>query len=279
MKKFFFLGFFLLHCYCFSQTDEEDAILDSLMDELFSTDSLMVDFSKANFLYTSFSFDESVFFAGRDFDVNQFGFTPSISYMRGQNFFLSLSSAYFSELNPKWDFVSISSGYSLFIDRKQQLSLTGIYSRVFFSDTAAELNPNRISTAFAFHKNRLRLRGTFGYLFGGSTSFYISTGGIYEFSILDNDKLEISLKPQLSLLMSQQTASEQIASGFFNTQTVERDVFDLINTQWSFPLGLDTGNWDFQLSYNINFPKALTSESDLSTSGYVSFSAGYFFAL
>ena len=62
-------------------------------------------------------------------------------------------------------------------------------------------------------------------------------------------------------------------------QTVERDVFDLINTQWSFPLGLDTGNWDFQLSYNINFPKALTSESDLSTSGYVSFSAGYFFAL
>ena len=100
MKKFFFLGFFLVHCYCFSQTDEEDAILDSLMDELFSTDSLMVDFSKANFLYTSFSFDESVFFAGRDFDVNQFGFTPSISYMRGQNFFLSLSSAYFSELNP-----------------------------------------------------------------------------------------------------------------------------------------------------------------------------------
>ena len=279
MKKFLFVGFFLAHLYIFSQTEEENAILDSVMDEFFSTDSLLVDLSKTNYLYTNFSFDESVFFAGRDFDINQFGFTPSISYMRGQNFFVSLGSAYFSELDPKWDFVSISSGYSLFLDQNEKLSLTGIYSRIFFADNTAELNPNRLSASLAFQKNSLRLRGSAGYLFGGSTAFYTTLSSSYEISIFENERWEMSFNPQLSFLMSEQTISEQIASGFFNTQTVERDVFDLINTQISLPLQWDSGNWDFQLSYNINLPKALANESNLSPTGYLSFSVGYFSAL
>ena len=279
MKKFLFVGFFLAQLYIFSQTEEEDAILDNVMDEFFSTDSLLVDLPKASYLYTTFSFDESVFFAGRDFDIKQFGFTPSISYMRGQNFFVSVGSAYFSELDPKWDFVSISSGYSVFLDPKEQLSLTGIYSHIFFTANADELNPNRLSLALAFRKNSFRLLCSAGYLFGGSNAFYSSLTSSYDISIFETDRWEMSFNPQLSFLMSQQTISEQIASGFFNTQTLERDVFDLINTQISIPLELDTGNWDFQLSYNINLPKALANESNLSPTGYLSFSVGYFSAL
>ncbi|MGB2312568.1 MAG: hypothetical protein ACPH4K_04005 [Flavobacteriaceae bacterium] len=279
MKKFLFVGFFLAHLYIFSQTEEEDVILDSVMDEFFSTDSLLVDLSKTNYLYTNFSFDESVFFAGRDFDIKQFGFTPSISYMRGQNFFVSLGSAYFSELDPKWDFVSISSGYSLFLDRKERLSLTGIYSRIFFADDTAQLNPNRLSAALAFRKNSFRLRCATGYLFGGSTAFYTSLTSSYDILIFETERWEMSFNPQLSFLMSEQTISEQIASGFFTTQTVDRNVFDLINTQISIPLELDRGNWDFQLSYNINLPKALANESNLSPTGYFSFSIGYFSTL
>ncbi|MEK9516770.1 MAG: hypothetical protein VWZ97_01980 [Flavobacteriaceae bacterium] len=279
MKKFLFVGFFLVHLYIFSQTEEEDVILDSVMDEFFSTDSLLVDLSKTNYLYTNFSFDESVFFAGRDFDIKQFGFTPSISYMRGQNFFVSLGSAYFSELDPKWDFVSISSGYSLFLDRKERLSLTGIYSRIFFADDTAQLNPNRLSAALAFRKNSFRLRCATGYLFGGSTAFYTSLTSSYDILIFETERWEMSFNPQLSFLMSEQTISEQIASGFFTTQIVDRNVFDLINTQISIPLELDRGNWDFQLSYNINLPKALANESNLSPTGYFSFSIGYFSTL
>ena len=279
MKKFFFVGFFFSYLYVFSQTEEEDAILDSVIDEFFSNDSLLVNLPKTNYLYTNFSFDESVFFAGRDFDVNQFGFTPSISYMRGQNFFVSLGSAYFSELDPKWDFVSISSGYSLFLDQNEKLSLTGIYSRIFFADNTAELNPNRLSASLALYKNSLRLRGSAGYLFGGSTAFYNTLSCSYEISIFENDRREMSFNPQLSFLMSEQTISEQIASGFFNTQIMEREVFDLINTQISLPIQLDSGNWDFQLSYNINLPKALANESNLNPTGYFSFSIGYFSTL
>ena len=279
MKRFLVVGFFLLPLCIFSQTEEEDAILDSLIEGFFSTDSLMVNLSKTNYFYTTFSFDESVFFAGRDFDIEQFGFTPSISYMRGQNFFVSLGSAYFSELDPKWDFVSISSGYSLFLDRVDRFSLTGIYSRIFFADDTADLNPNRLSVALAFHKNSLRLRCSAGYLFGGSTAFYTSLTSSYDISITETESWEMSFNPQLSFLMSEQTISEQISYGLFNTQTLDRDVFDLINTQISIPLELDIGNWDFQLSYNVNLPKALANESNISPSGYFSFSIGYFSTL
>ena len=279
MKKFFFVGFFFSYLYVFSQTEEEEAILDSVLDEFFSTDSLLVDLPKTNYLYTNFSFDESVFFAGRDFDINQFGFTPSISYMRGQNFFVSLGSAYFSELDPKWDFISISSGYSLFLDREDRFSLTGIYSRIFFADDTADLNPNRLSVALAFLKNSFRLRCSAGYLFGGSTAFYTSLTSSFDISIFETQMWEMSFNPQLSFLISEQTISEQIASGFFKMQTLERDVFNLINTQINIPLELDIGNWDFQLSYNINLPRALANESNLSPSGYFSFSIGYFSTL
>ena len=276
MKKILFLGFFLAQSFAYPQTEEEDAIIYSVLDELFQTDTSFSGLSHSQYLYTNLSFDENVFFAGRDFDIKQFGFTPSISYMKGQNFFVSLGSSYFSELDPKWDFVSISSGYSLFLDRSDRLSLSGIYSRIFFSADSDELNPNRLSVALAYHENKIRLRLSAAYLFGGFATFYTSTSVSYEIPFLENDQWEISFNPQLSLLMSEQTISEQIASGFFNTQIVERDVFDLINTQISIPLMVDIGNWDFQLSYNINLPKALASETKLNTSGYFSFSIGYF---
>ena len=114
MKKIIFISFSLLPFLIFSQADEEEIILNSVLDQLFETDSPLVDLDRSDYLYSTFSFDDKVYFAGRDFGINQYSFTPNISYMRGQNFFLSLGSAYFSELRPNWDFISLSSGYSIF---------------------------------------------------------------------------------------------------------------------------------------------------------------------
>jgi len=278
MKNLFFIGLIFSCLHCLAQS-EEDTVLDSVLDEIFQIDSMMVDPSHTHYLYTTFSFDESVFFAGRDFDIDQFGFTPSISYMKGENFFVSLGSAYFSELDPKWDFISISSGYSLFLDRMKKFSMTGIYSRLFFSSDVEELNSNRLSASMSFRKNRLLIRLSVGYLFGGSTSFYTATSGGYEFPIIDNSKGQVVFHPQLNFLMSEQTVSEQITSGLLNNQTIQTDVFDLINTKLSLPIQCDLGQWDFELSYNINFPKALSSENDLNTNAYFAVSIGYFSAL
>ncbi len=279
MKKFLFVGLILFSINCFPQTEDEDAILERVLDEWFETDVSWVDPSPSHYIYASLSMDESVFFAGRDFDINQFGFTPSISYIRGKSFFVSLGTAYFSQLDPKWDFVSVSSGYSLFLDPKERLSITGIYSRIFFLADAEELNPNRFSGALAYRKNKWGMQLSAGYLFGGSPSFYTTASSSYQIPVIDQDKWKVSWNPQLSFLMSQQTVSEQINSGFFNSQLIDRDVFDLINTQISFPIQLDIGNWDFELSYHLNLPKALPSEIDIDTSGYISLSIGFFSSL
>ena len=275
MKKIIFIGFFLFSFLVSSQTDEEDIILNSVLDELFKTDSLLVDLDRSDYLYTTFSIDDKVYFAGRNFGINQYSFTPNISYMRGQNFFLSLGSAYFSELNPNWDFISLSSGYSVFLDNSKQFNLTGIYSRIFFSADADELNPNRLAISLVYHKKNLRTRMSGGYLFGGSSSLYSALGVSYNINLVEDYKWDLTFNPELSFLFSQQTVSEQISSGF-SPQQIEQDVFELINTKIEFPIELDFGSWDFEVSYNLNFPNPLIGETNIINTSFFTFTIGYF---
>ena len=278
MKKIIFIGFFLFSFLVSSQTDEEDIILNSVLDELFKTDSLLVDLERSDYLYTTFSIDDKVYFAGRNFGINQYSFTPNISYMRGQNFFLSLGSAYFSELNPNWDFISLSSGYSVFLDNSKQFNLTGIYSRIFFSADADELNPNRLAISLVYHKKNLRTRMSVGYLFGGSSSLYSAQGVSYNINLVEDYKWDLTFNPELSFLFSQQTVSEQISSGF-SPQQIDQDVFELINTKIEFPIELDFGPWDFEVSYNLNFPNPLIGETNIINTSFFTFTIGYFVGL
>lgn len=278
MKKIIFIGFFLFSFLVSSQTDEEDIILNSVLDELFKTDSLSVDLDRSDYLYTTFSIDDKVYFAGRNFGINQYSFTPNISYMRGQNFFLSLGSAYFSELNPNWDFISLSSGYSVFLDNSKRFNLTGIYSRIFFSADADELNPNRLAISLVYHKKNLRTRMSGGYLFGGSSSLYSALGVSYNINLVEDYKWDLTFNPELSFLFSQQTVSEQISSGF-SPQQIDQDVFELINTKIEFPIELDFGSWDFEVSYNLNFPSPLISETNIINTSFFTFTIGYFVGL
>jgi len=278
MKKIIFIGFFLFSFLVSSQTDEEDIILNSVLDELFKTDSLLVDLDRSDYLYTTFSIDDKVYFAGRNFGINQYSFTPNISYMRGQNFFLSLGSAYFSELNPNWDFISLSSGYSVFLDNSNQFNLTGIYSRIFFSADADELNPNRLAISLVYHKKNLRTRMSGGYLFGGSSSLYSALGVSYNINLVEDYKWDLTFNPELSFLFSQQTVSEQISSGF-SPQQIDQDVFELINTKIEFPIELDFGPWDFEVSYNLNFPNPLIGETNIINTSFFTFTIGYFVGL
>tara|TARA_S200000501_G_scaffold123546_1_gene116564 strand:+ start:1713 stop:2549 length:837 start_codon:yes stop_codon:yes gene_type:complete len=278
MKKIIFIGFFLFSFLVSSQTDEEDIILNSVLDELFKTDSLSVDLVRSDYLYTTFSIDDKVYFAGRNFGINQYSFTPNISYMRGQNFFLSLGSAYFSELNPNWDFISLSSGYSVFLDNSKRFNLTGIYSRIFFSADSDELNPNRLAISLVYHKKNLRTRMSGGYLFGGSSSLYSALGVSYNINLVEDYKWDLTFNPELSFLFSQQTVSEQISSGF-SPQQIEQDVFELINTKIEFPIELDFGSWDFEVSYNLNFPSPLISETNIINTSFFTFTIGYFVGL
>jgi hypothetical protein len=96
--------------------------------------------------------------------------------------------------------------------------------------------------------------------------------------LISKDNWDLTFSPVLGFLFSQQTVSEQISSGF-STQRIDQDVFELINTQFEFPFELDFGQWDFELSYKINSPNPLNSETNISNTSFFTFTIGYFVGL
>jgi len=97
--------------------------------------------------------------------------------------------------------------------------------------------------------------------------------------LIEGQKLNLDFCPEVSFLFSKQTISEEISFSSFNSIINETDVFDLINTQFSFPFEVDYGNWDFQLIYSINAPKSIGNETDISQNGFLSFAIGYLVGL
>ena len=275
MEKIIFVVFLFSASFVFSQTDEEESESDNILDELFGLDSFDVETKKLSFLYASFSYSDKAYFAGRDFGVDQYGITPSLSYMSSNNFFLTIGSAYYSEIDPQWDLISLSAGFSKFFGKVEKLSLTGVFSRSFFLSNISDLNPNRISTSISFTDKNLKIRGSGGYLFGGSSTFYASADAEYKIKLIEGQKLTLDFRPEVTFLFSKQTISEEISFSSFNSIINETDLFDLINTQFSFPFEMDYGNWDFQLIYSINAPKAIGNETDISQNGFLSFSICY----
>ena len=279
MEKIIFIVFLFSTSLVFSQTEKEELELDNILNELFNTEELSIEAKKLSYLYYTLSYSDKAYFAGRDFGVDQYGISPSLSYMISNNFFVSLGSTYYSELDPQWDLISLSTGFSKSLGKEEKLSLTGIFSRSFFLSNTSDLNPNRISTSISFTEKNLKIRGSGGYLFGGSSTFYASANTEYKIKLIEGQKLNLDFCPEVSFLFSKQTISEEISFSSFNSIVNETDVFDLINTQFSFPFEVDYGNWDFQLIYSINAPKSIGNETDISQNGFLSFAIGYLVGL
>ena len=279
MEKIIFIVFLFSTSLVFSQTEKEELELDNILNELFNTEELSIEAKKLSYLYYTLSYSDKAYFAGRDFGVDQYGISPSLSYMISNNFFVSLGSTYYSELDPQWDLISLSTGFSKSLGKEEKLSLTGIFSRSFFLSNTSDLNPNRISTSISFTEKNLKIRGSGGYLFGGSSTFYASANTEYKIKLIEGQKLNLDFCPEVSFLFSKQTISEEISFSSFNSIINETDVFDLINTQFSFPFEVDYGNWDFQLIYSINVPKSIRNETDISQNGFLSFAIGYLVGL
>lgn len=62
-------------------------------------------------------------------------------------------------------------------------------------------------------------------------------------------------------------------------QVLTQNIFDLLNTQISFPFFISTNSWDFELGYNFNSPNAVADETDLNSTSFFNFSVGYMFDL
>jgi hypothetical protein len=258
---------------------------DAILDDFFETDSIDVldlfdDLQKQDYLYVTVLYNDKTLFSGRDFGVEQYSVFPSISYIDGNNFFANLSSGYYSNVNPKWDFITFSGGYSNYINKKKTLLATGVYSYSSYTQDVADLNNHRISLGLSFRKKWFRNSLTTGYLFGGASSFFVSNNTYVSIGILDTKILDISMQPRFGLFWGSQTDRQEFVQlRPYRIEYVDTDYFQLLNTEFSIPIEFDFGNLDIEIDYTFSSPNPLPSEGGLENAGFISFSIGYLISL
>lgn len=267
----------------YAQEPEEDEI-DMLLDELFFNDQQFIDdilnsFNTYNFIYSNISFNSNTFFSGRDSGIDQFNLVPQISYYSSSGFNVSISGIFYETFEPNWDYTNVSVGYFNTIGKNKHFIYNAGYTRYFYAD-GWDTFTNSLDLSIGLRNKKRNLGTKLGvsYLFGTDQSFQISSRTYAYFTIAKQKKSVIKFRPKLNFLIAQQTiALEQLENQGDQTTTefVYNDIFDLLNTQINLPLTLSTKSWDFELGYNINFPSAVESESDLKTTGFFNFSIGY----
>ena len=258
---------------------EESSDIDELLNEFFVVDTLAVlqvyDDLKGGFLYASISYDEQAYFSGRDFDIDQFGLAPSLSYLSIGGTYLFAGGSYYSELDPLWDLFALGAGQFWSLGIEKQWSVSASYTYSYLGEDSEGLNNHRLSSSVSYKLNPLQLNVAGGYLFGAEPSYYLSTSVSYKTNLSQIGAFELNFEPNLYLLFSQQTTLEQVS--FF--QFTESAVFDRVNSHLELPFTLDNNTLDITLSYTRNFPNNLFEDEDLSSSGYFSISLGWLIPL
>ncbi|MFC4268605.1 hypothetical protein [Polaribacter marinivivus] len=268
---------------CYAQEENLDDI-DGLIDELFFNDQQFLDELiegglTYNFLYTSVSYNTNTFFSGRDSGTDQFNIIPQVSYYHSSGFNASISGIYYQNFAPAWDFTSVSVGYFNTIGKQKNFNYNLGYTHFFYSDDFDDFT-NSIDLSVGFRNTKRTLGTTLAasYLFGTDTSLQLVSNSFLNINLKRTSNLALRFRPNISFIIADQTYtfSSIIRSPLGpRIVTVVQEVFDLLNTQLSFPLSLSTKSWDFEIGYHLNLPNAVSNESNLSNTNFFSFSVGY----
>jgi hypothetical protein len=280
--SFFFFGllFFCSSLSLAQTTDSEKSTdIDGLLDELFVVDTLAVlqayDDLKGGFLYASISYDDQAYFSGRDFDIDQFGLAPSLTYLNSGGTYLFAGGTYYSEIDPAWDLFSIGAGQFWSLGKEKKWSVSASYNYSFLGEDSEGINDHRLSSSVNYKLNNLQINVAGGYLFGDEPSNYLSSSVSYETTLTKIGAFELSFEPNIYILFSQQNIIEQLSIFRYK----ESSVFDRINSQIELPLSFDNDALDINFSYILNFPNNIFEDEDLSSSGYFSISLGWLIPL
>lgn len=269
----------------------DDPEIDDLLDEMFFNDKELVDdlmnaIGEYDFIYSSVNYSSNTFFAGRDSGIDQFNITPQISYFSSSGFNAAITSVYFQEQDPNWDFISATAGYGNTIGKSKSAHYNVSYSRFFFSDGFDEFN-NSIDVSLGI-RNKERTLGIIGsasYLFGSEQSIQLSSRIYGNFSLTKASDYAIRFRPQINFLFAEQAISfvPPPPIGVMPPPpppppiTIEE--FGLLNTQLNIPFSYTTSSWDIELGWNLNIPSPIDMEGDLGTTNFFSLSLGYLFDL
>jgi|TARA_B110000977_G_scaffold125175_1_gene160288 hypothetical protein len=288
LKVFGLLLFTMATSFCsYGQEDNLDDI-DGLLDELFFNDQQFLDeliesdFSY-NFIYTSVSYNNNTYFSGRDVGTNQFNVIPQVSYYHSSGFNASISGIYYQEFSPNWDFTSLSLGYFNTLGEQKMFVYNLGYTKYFYSDGYDGFT-NSIDLSLGV-RNKKRNFGTTisaSYVFGTDESYQVVSNTFVNFTLKRISNFAVRLRPAFNFIIAKQSlATEKII--FIDHQrileTVNFNIFDILNTQINIPISVSTKSWDFEFGYHLNFPNAVLKEKNLPTTSFFSLSLGYLFDL
>ena len=269
--------------FSYAQDPEEDNI-DLILDELFFNEAQFIEdildsFKDRDFIYTNLSYNSNTYFSGRDSGVDQFSLIPQFTYNHKSGFNASISGIYYEKFSPSWDFTTVSLNYYNTIGKKKQLHFTTGYSRYIYSD-GWDIFTNSLDASIGIRNKEHSLGSTItgNFLFGTEHSFQLISNSYFKQTLFKSKKYRVNVKPQISLLIAQQTIGlEQLITqgdgGDF--EIIYHDIFDLLNTQLNLPVSITSKSWDASIAYIFNFPSAVATETDLNTSGYLNISVGY----
>ena len=278
------LLFSLATSFCSYAQEENLEDIDGLIDELFFYDQQFLDELiegglTYNFLYTSVSYNTNTFFSGRDSGTDQLNIIPQVSYYHTSGFNASISGIYYQNFAPAWDFTSVSVGYFNTIGKQKNFNYNLGYTHFFYSDDFDDFtNSIDLSVGIRNIKRTLGTTLAASYLFGTNTSLQLVSNSFLNINLKRTSNLALRFRPNISFIIADQTYtfSSLIRSPLGpRIVTVVQEVFDLLNTQLSFPLSLSTKSWDFEVGYHLNLPNAVSNESNLSNTNFFSFSVGY----
>lgn len=227
----------ILCCCCYaSHSQEKDtlsyaaqlALLESEMDSLsifHLIDSLFfLDATPESELTLRFNASSSVTSAGRDYNFDQKGLSPGISYYHKSGFYGDLSGYWSSTLAPAYNPTIVGMGYLGTLS--QQLSYSLDYERSFFNpkDTSANPLTNALGASINYDFKVGYLSVDYSYLFGtssahriiGSLTGTLPLGKWWKFN-------SISLYPSASILYGNgEVTTLRITSRSFGEALTER---------------------------------------------------------
>lgn len=269
-------------CYTHAQVPRTDDEIDMLLDELFFSEDQLIDeilasLNRNEFIYTSFTFNSNTYFSGRDSGIDQYNFYPQISYYHPSGLSVSLSGLYYEKFDPTWDFTSLSVGYSHALNKKESLYFTTGYTRYFYSD-GSDIFTNALDLGLGIQNKQRTLGSTLSatYLFGSDNALQLISSTYGRITFHKSKTFSIKFIPRLRFLIASQTiALEELNSQTQETEFINYDVFELLNTQLSFPISLVSKSFNLDVGYTINLPSPVATEANLDSNGFFTVSLGY----
>ena len=277
-----------------SEMESDSVSLLDLIDNLLNADHSIHTLS----LRTGYT--SNILNAGRDYGINQYGFSSGLSYYHSLGLYFDMISYWNSDISPKFYLTTLSAGYMGSISKKWSFIFSYdhfIYNESNESDPVEYPFNNSLNVSSYFDLKYVTAGIDYSFLFGQESAHRIRpnlSGVIRTKKVGFIDR--ITMLPGIYVLLG--NANILNTSTNFQTlrqiirkigwqqflylyehrrdliesliyQSSEDNVFGLMNYSLGFPVYMYMGKFTVMMSYIINFPVALPGENiDLTPNSY-----------